>query len=55
MQGDGNLVLYDVNNSPRWDSGTWGFPGSFLIMQNDGNLVIYQGSTPLWASNTCCY
>jgi len=23
-----------------------------LIMQGDGNLVLYQGSTPLWASNT---
>jgi hypothetical protein len=25
-----------------------------LIMQGDGNLVIYYYNTPLWASNTCC-
>src|SRR4029079_17899213 len=23
-----------------------------LAMQGDGNLVVYQGGTPLWASNT---
>jgi hypothetical protein len=25
---------------------------TWLVMQNDGNLVTYQGSTPKWASNT---
>lgn len=24
----------------------------FLVMQGDGNLVMYRGSTPLWTSNT---
>lgn len=24
-----------------------------LIMQGDGNLVIYRGSKPVWATNTC--
>lgn len=27
--------------------------GSYkLVMQQDGNLVLYKGNTPLWASNT---
>ena len=26
-----------------------------LVMQNDGNLVIYdRNGTPTWATNTCC-
>jgi hypothetical protein len=52
MQSDGNLVLYHVNNAPAWASNTAGKPGSYLIMQNDGNLVIYQPIVPVWASNT---
>lgn len=41
MQNDGNLVLYDENRQPRWDSGTWNSPGAFMVFQEDGNLVIY--------------
>ncbi|QEL14334.1 hypothetical protein [Limnoglobus roseus] len=51
MQGaDGNLVL----NGAHWASNTAGHPGAFLVIQNDGNLVIYDasGTHPLWASNT---
>ena len=52
MQGDGNFVLYHVNNAPAWASNTAGAPGSFVVMQNDGNLVIYRPNFPIWASNT---
>jgi hypothetical protein len=59
MQQDGNFVLYDrhVNHggglgTPVWSTNTWGNPGAYLGMQNDGNLVVYLGPTPLWASNT---
>ena len=27
-------------------------PGAHLAVQDDGNMVIYQGSSPLWATNT---
>lgn len=27
-------------------------PGAHLADQDDGNMVIYQGSSPLWATNT---
>jgi hypothetical protein len=40
MQHDGNLVLYDYAGQPKWDSGTSGQSGSYLIVQDDGNVVI---------------
>jgi hypothetical protein len=51
MQLDGNLVLYHVNNTPAWDSGTFG-TGIFLAVQDDGNVVLYQPIVPVWATNT---
>lgn len=51
MQANGNLVLYGPGGSLIWQSGTSG-PGARLILQNDGNLVIYSGSMPLWATGT---
>jgi hypothetical protein len=52
MQTDGKLVLYHVNNAPAWASNTLGKPGSLLVMQNNGNLVIDQPILPIFASNT---
>jgi hypothetical protein len=57
LQGDGNLVIYDKNRAPLWDSGTWQPERNekfILNMQNDGNLVIYNHyNQPIWSSNTC--
>ncbi len=57
MQPDGNLVMRDARNSPSsvWHSGTFGHPGAYLLMRNDGNLAIYDGASVLWQSNTCCH
>jgi murein DD-endopeptidase MepM/ murein hydrolase activator NlpD len=56
MQGDGNLVEYvsEPNGQiyPLWDSGTYGNPGAFAVMQSDGNLVVYRQGSPLWSSGT---
>jgi len=64
LQSDGNLVLYDAFNKALWASGTNGrrhhsHQGHHhhhhplrLVMQDDGNLVLYSGTTPLWATNT---
>jgi len=46
-----------ITTSPRQPvpvdhSGTPGFFGARLDVQNDGNLVIYQGTTVAWASWT---
>jgi hypothetical protein len=41
-----------------WSTGTSGTSNynSRLVVQNDGNLVIYTPSNaPIWASNTCCH
>ncbi|GAA3830229.1 hypothetical protein GCM10022226_58840 [Sphaerisporangium flaviroseum] len=53
MQADGHFVLYDEHNVPRWGSGTWGpaFTGPFLVLQDDGNLVIrHEGDRAIWAT-----
>jgi hypothetical protein len=41
MQGDGNLVLYDVHRTALWASNTGGNAGVGMIIQDDGNMVIY--------------
>ncbi len=52
MQTDGNLVLYQ-SGTARWNSGTGHFPGSHLILQSDGNLVIYDTTgRPRWDTRT---
>ena len=54
MQGDGNLVLYrNSDGAALWASNTNGKGGSRVIMQEDGNLVIYKSTgESVWASNT---
>jgi len=54
FQGDGNLVLRNFPSmTVRWASGTNGKGGVRLVMQSDGNLVIYRSDNkPVWASNT---
>lgn len=49
-------MLYDSNGGPIWDSKTYNSPGSKLLVQDDGNAVIYSPDMrPIWATNTCCY
>ena len=60
MQTDGNLVVYPTNNftpaGHRWQNGRAGNPGSWLAMQQDGNLVEYRNprnpNTHIWDSQT---
>jgi hypothetical protein len=54
MQADGNFVLYN-GNQPLWQSGTSGHSNAWVIMQTDGNLVVYTPGpevSPLWQSGT---
>jgi hypothetical protein len=52
MQSDGNFVLYDENNKPRWATMTFG-SNYHAVFQADGNLVVYtSGNQPVWASQT---
>jgi surface antigen len=52
MQTDGNLVEYNSNGRPLWDSETNGHPGAYAALQaSDGNLVVYpQAGSFLWTA-----
>ncbi|WP_331729884.1 hypothetical protein OHV05_35140 (plasmid) [Kitasatospora sp. NBC_00070] len=55
MQGDGNLLAYNVNTdgtqgSLLWSSGTWGNNGATATFGTDGVLRIKNGSTEIWHS-----
>ena len=53
MQGDGNLVLYRANGTPKWATGTDGSDVGGASFQGDGNLVLYRSDgVPIWASGT---
>lgn len=56
FQPDGNLVVYwSTQSSPLqeiavWDTNTAGHPNARLVVQNDGNVVIYDSNNRvLWA------
>ncbi|WP_275559764.1 protein kinase [Streptomyces sp. 5-6(2022)] len=52
MQEDGNLVVHDRDNKPRWAAMTKG-EGNSARFQADGNLVVYSsGGQHLWSSRT---
>lgn len=54
-QGDGNVVVYDAGRGGRavWASGTNGRATDALVMQGDGNLVLYApGGRPIWSTGT---
>jgi hypothetical protein len=45
MQADGNLVIYVKENGQDqalWASNTWGNPGAYLIVEDDGTAAIYK-------------
>ncbi len=57
MQGDGNFVIYNASEQPKWATGTNGTEDGkyFLRMEDTGSLVLYRGtpSAPLgmlWSS-----
>ena len=52
MQSDGNLVTYEFGGKSTWASHTSGRPGAYLAVQDDGNVVVYDGSKALWATDT---
>ena len=43
MQIDGNFVIYDAANDAPWHTHTYGNPGAYLSMQNNGALVVFRG------------
>ena len=50
-QGDGNLVL-DQQGTAIWASGTHGRAPGLVVMQHDGNFVMYDANNvPIWTSD----
>jgi cytochrome c peroxidase len=52
FQGDGNLVLRNSSGDALWSTGTHNTDANRVVMQSDGNLVIYGDSGAHWASGT---
>jgi hypothetical protein len=52
----GNFVVRSTSGSAIWSSGTHTYPNAVLVLQADGNLVIYEflasSSPALWSSGT---
>jgi len=43
-QGDGNMVVYapaSIGGDPRWNSFTWGAPGGYAVIDDEGVLKVY--------------
>lgn len=52
-QSDGNVVLYDADRQPLWNTGTWNRDTGTFVLQDDGNLVLYSpDGAPLWHAQT---
>jgi hypothetical protein len=53
-QIDGNLVLYRSNGAALWASNTAGQGAGTLVVQNDGNAVLYRDrdGVAVWATGT---
>jgi hypothetical protein len=51
FQSNGNLVVHSVLGTVLWQSGTHG-KMTQLLVQTDGNLVLYSGKKVIWATNT---
>ncbi|XP_074550155.1 B-type lectin plumieribetin-like [Halichoeres trimaculatus] len=53
MQGDGNLVIYNNSNVPRWNTGTFTAGAQMdcrLELTNEGNLVLFKENVKSWSS-----
>jgi hypothetical protein len=51
MQDDGNLCVYDSNdrNPTCTQAATLGHPGAYLSVEDDGHIVVRDGSLVLWS------
>ncbi|ASZ14214.1 hypothetical protein KTO58_02900 [Chitinophaga pendula] len=52
MSPNGSLALLDRNNLIITTTPTNTYPGAFLQLLDTGNLVIYDGTTIIWSTNT---
>jgi hypothetical protein len=52
MQANGNFVCYGGDGHAYWATGTQGHQNADVVLQDDGNLILYQNGKSLWATNT---
>ncbi len=53
MQTDGNLVIYNSQNTVLWQSNTpGGDANSYAVMQSDGNFVVYDNGVSRFRTGT---
>ena len=55
LQSDGNFVVYRMTNgyTPMWSAGTAGKGANALVVQGDGNVVLYRpGGIAVWSTKT---
>jgi hypothetical protein len=52
LQGDNNLVVYRNDGTPVWASNTMGSGAQTLVVQDDGNMVLYSSTQAVWTTNT---
>jgi hypothetical protein len=46
-------VVYGNDGNVVWGAQTQDHPGSYFVVQNDGNAVVYDANgQPLWATKT---
>nr|XP_046227503.1 mannose-specific lectin-like [Scatophagus argus] len=53
MQGDCNLVMYNQNDEPRWNTSTYRLESNMCRLQltNDGKLELYREAEKIWSSD----
>ena len=54
MQSDGNLVLYNSYDNPKFSTSTHGNPGSVLAFGQSCNFMIVSSGRILWQSRDKC-
>lgn len=52
LQADNNLVVYQNAGGAVWASNTFGSGAQVLVVQDDGNMVLYSATQAVWATNT---
>lgn len=52
LNTSGSLGLHGITGYLFWSSGTFGYPGSYLSVEDDGNLILSYYSVVVWSTNT---
>jgi GH25 family lysozyme M1 (1,4-beta-N-acetylmuramidase) len=52
FQTDGNVVVYSKSGTAVWSTGSSRSAADRFVVQNDGNVVLYRGTTAVWSTGT---